>query len=560
MWRIPMAGTMRFQGWIDDITSPERIFWLNGSSGSGKSAIARTIADSNGKDKVVAAFFFCRSDPERNNGNRLFITLAWQLALSIPFLKSHIIQSLNRDPGLPWKSVETQFKELIAQPFQEIVIDAASKERLPSLVVIIDGIDECSDEKLQRRILGIIGDAASNVHVPLRFLISSRLEAHIKSAFDQVKCPMLCIDLRLERLEELVSFEAIHNSRAQGLARRWNSSSCTDDSKQLQGWVDNRNTMERICWLHGPASSGKSAIAQSIADLNERGKVTATFFFHRSDATRNDGTRLFPTLCWQFASSISTYKDYIIQYLAEGPKDLSSQNVQHQFEQLVVKPFEALKAVGSQEQPLDYIAIIDGVDECADLKIQREFFRVIIGNAVKSQHVPLRFLIVSRSEGPIQEAIDFFQCPVLSVVLGMVPSGTGTSAKLHYNLRIAPAKDCDGSLLEPAMALTLPAKYDSWHSWHPLQGYSQGSGQGSSHSLLDFEDGMHADINKYLKAEFSRIAARQGLAKTWPGQHVVQDLAHRSSGHFIYASTIVKLFGRVHKHHSPIWMHYIVRF
>ncbi|KAM6499199.1 hypothetical protein JOM56_004707, partial [Amanita muscaria] len=53
-----------------------RIFWLHSPPGAGKSAIAQTIAHGYHQGEVTATFFFYRSDPERNDGNRLFTTIA----------------------------------------------------------------------------------------------------------------------------------------------------------------------------------------------------------------------------------------------------------------------------------------------------------------------------------------------------------------------------------------------------------------------------------------------------------------------------------------------------
>jgi hypothetical protein len=83
------------QRWFDDPSS-ERIFWLHGPIGVGKSAIAQTVAHTtDGRDKVAATFFFSRSDPSRNDGCRLFATLAWQLAISIPAIQHHISHALS---------------------------------------------------------------------------------------------------------------------------------------------------------------------------------------------------------------------------------------------------------------------------------------------------------------------------------------------------------------------------------------------------------------------------------------------------------------------------------
>ncbi|KAM6493663.1 hypothetical protein JOM56_010024 [Amanita muscaria] len=185
----------RLQAWTDDPSASEHIVWLHGLPGAGKSSIAQTIIRQCGKEKMIATFFFYRSDPSRSDGNRLFTTIAWQLASSIPDVKSHLVHSLTHRPDLPMKDVETQFEELIVQPFHALN-DAVSRFELSlAPVVVIDGIDECTDEKLQRRFLNVIGNAIRDRRVPLRFLLLSRPEAHIKEIVDQFECSTLCIDL-----------------------------------------------------------------------------------------------------------------------------------------------------------------------------------------------------------------------------------------------------------------------------------------------------------------------------------------------------------------------------
>ncbi|KIL62486.1 hypothetical protein M378DRAFT_28954, partial [Amanita muscaria Koide BX008] len=185
----------RMKDWFDDPNSTERIFWVHGPAGAGKSAIAQTIAQSCGRQKAAATFFFFRSDATRNDGNMLFPTLAYQLAFSIPAIKDHIAQSLHERPDLPTKSVETQFEHLIALPFRSLS-EAASAQSSPlAPVIIIDGVDECTDEKLQQRFLKIIGNAVKDSSFPFRFLICSRPEAHIEDTFNKFKALILPIDL-----------------------------------------------------------------------------------------------------------------------------------------------------------------------------------------------------------------------------------------------------------------------------------------------------------------------------------------------------------------------------
>ncbi|KAM6499227.1 hypothetical protein JOM56_004735 [Amanita muscaria] len=184
----------RLQHWFNNPNATDRIIWLHGPAGAGKSAIAQTIADEYKKRGVAATFFFYRSDPRRNDGNRLFPTIAWQLAFSIPPTKDFIVHALDETPHLPTQAVEPQFEQLVAHPFQP-TNNVATQMSHGAPVVITDGVDECSDEKLQRRFLGVIGNAVKNDHVPLRFLLVSRPEALIEETLNKFKDCTVSIDL-----------------------------------------------------------------------------------------------------------------------------------------------------------------------------------------------------------------------------------------------------------------------------------------------------------------------------------------------------------------------------
>ncbi|KAM6499324.1 hypothetical protein JOM56_004832 [Amanita muscaria] len=207
----------------------------------------------------------------------------------------------------------------------------------------------------------------------------------------------------LERLERFVSFAALHDSAEQDPDRRCYPGTRKTVLRQLRHWIDNPNPTDRIFWLHGPAGAGKSAIAQTIADEYKERGMAATFFFYRSDSSRNDGNRLFLTIAWQLAFSIPSTKDFIVHALNKTPH-LPTQAVEPQFEQLVAHPFQQTNNIAPQMSQHAPVVIIDGVDECSDEKLQKRFLAVI-GNAVQYYRVPLRFLIVSRPEELIEKAL-----------------------------------------------------------------------------------------------------------------------------------------------------------
>jgi len=174
------------KGWVHDADAASRILWLYGQAGAGKSAIAQTIAEyCHQTDSLAASFFFFRASPDRNTADRLFPTLAWQLCLSVPGIAPFISAAIESDPLLPMDSIEAQCERLIVEPFEQIA-EKYSAMAVPRLIVIIDGVDKCSDEAMQQRFLTLIGDAVDQGRIPLRFLICSRPELHIRDAFDRM--------------------------------------------------------------------------------------------------------------------------------------------------------------------------------------------------------------------------------------------------------------------------------------------------------------------------------------------------------------------------------------
>ena len=76
--------------------------------------------------------------------------------------------------------MDVQLRTLIVNSFQHL-------SPLPqrSYLVIIDGLDECRDKATQRLILQLLCAAITVHKLPLRFLIGSRPESHIRATFDQ---------------------------------------------------------------------------------------------------------------------------------------------------------------------------------------------------------------------------------------------------------------------------------------------------------------------------------------------------------------------------------------
>ena len=167
--------------WINDSYPRRRIMWLIGPTG--KSAIAQTIAERYKDSRLAASFFFLRNSPDRGAADRLFTTLAWQLGTSIPATLPYIELALITDCLLQTKSIDIQFDHLVVKVFENLLRDNPGLRPKVSLV-IIDSVEECATEQDQKLFLTLIGNALTRKNIPLRFLVCSTPEAHIKETFD----------------------------------------------------------------------------------------------------------------------------------------------------------------------------------------------------------------------------------------------------------------------------------------------------------------------------------------------------------------------------------------
>ncbi|KAF9071328.1 hypothetical protein BDP27DRAFT_1291520 [Rhodocollybia butyracea] len=187
-WVSPIASRAPNESRIDIVEDLPSLYWLCGLEGAGKSAVAQTLAESYARSTTLAAtFFFGRSDSSRNNPQRLFTTIAFQLAVALPKLRAVIESVIINNPAVLTSSIETQFDQLILRPCSQVFQEAELTSDAPSLI-IIDGLDECSGPIDQRRILSAIGKGVGEPEriFPFKFLITSRPEPHIREAFNSV--------------------------------------------------------------------------------------------------------------------------------------------------------------------------------------------------------------------------------------------------------------------------------------------------------------------------------------------------------------------------------------
>jgi AAA ATPase domain len=220
----------------------------------------------------------------------------------------------------------------------------------------------------------------------------------------------------LNVLEPYAAFNAKYNSRER---QDQQASICMPGTRtrvidQIMEWATNENDRTNpICWLYGPAGTGKSSVAHTIAEsLTEKGWLVLTFFFSRSGRDRTSLTKVFTTLAYQLAASKALLPS-AQQLIGEAIQDRSvfSANFGIQFHRLVADP------IMFHESVPQIIIIIDGLDECDSPAYQTLLVKLLVEmpSMLASR---ARFLVTSRPE---EQIVNEFGIPAARNVTQHLP-------------------------------------------------------------------------------------------------------------------------------------------
>ncbi|KAF9479167.1 hypothetical protein BDN70DRAFT_879024, partial [Pholiota conissans] len=277
-------------------------------------------------------------------------------------------------------------------------------------------------------------------------------------------------------LQQNISPGAFHNSD-----ERYDPPKCHPRTreaiiKKIMEWIKDPDKLARFLWMYGPAGAGKSAIAQTIAEMcHQANLLAAAFFFSRTAAGRNSKTNLINTLVYQLTVSIPEIRELVGKALERNPA-LVSMSLKAQTRSLLIEPLREVDVEAVKQRPL--FIIVDGLDECGDAQSQ-EYILEVLGEAMEELSLPLFFLIASRPEQHIREAFN---------------------------------EDLLASLTE-TLVLDDTYKPDA--------------------DIRIFLDSKFQDIKR-------KHPSRARFPVPWPTEKDMGRLVEKSSGQFIYAATVVK--------------------
>ncbi len=141
---------------------------------------------------ILAAAFFFSPDAftsATSDGRLLITTLVHQLISSFPRIRPYVKKYISNNPNIFNRGIEAQAENLLILPANKVkrsvryfLASLFSMPKQPRLFVV-DGLDQCSDPRIQCDILEVLAKAVRELGLPFRFLITSRPEAHILHHF-----------------------------------------------------------------------------------------------------------------------------------------------------------------------------------------------------------------------------------------------------------------------------------------------------------------------------------------------------------------------------------------
>ncbi|KAG8697301.1 hypothetical protein FRC11_000125, partial [Ceratobasidium sp. 423] len=167
--------------WSQNRDNDESFLWISGPAGMGKTSVTTSLCQRLHSVQMLAGSFFCRTDdPDSSDPLRLINNLIHSLAIRVPALR---------------------YEYLVKRPLERL----RSLSTPTTLVMVVDGLDECGDRDSRERLLDRLHEMSRLVPW-LKVIISARPLGDIQEYF-QTHCSH-------EPIIHLEDYDASDNIRA----------------------------------------------------------------------------------------------------------------------------------------------------------------------------------------------------------------------------------------------------------------------------------------------------------------------------------------------------------
>ncbi|KAF9786424.1 hypothetical protein BJ322DRAFT_786340 [Thelephora terrestris] len=186
-----------------------------------------------------------------------------------------------------------------------------------------------------------------------------------------------------------------------------------------------------VYWLNGLAGTGKSTIAQTIAERKfADGMLGASFFCSRDFEDRRDLRFIFPTIAAQLARKYTEFRLILIPLVRSDP-EIVRESLHGQMDKLIVQPLV--------KSAISTVIVIDALDECKDDEPASAILSVL-GQFV-SQIPKVKFFVTGRPELHIREG---FRIPLLAKATDVFVLHEVKPSQVQSDIRLFYKHNCSG--------------------------------------------------------------------------------------------------------------------
>ena len=170
--------------------------------------------------------------------------------------------------------------------------------------------------------------------------------------------------------------------------------------KEVERWLDDKSSPNRVIVISGNAGMGKSVISAVLCQkMLEVGRLSGSHFCRHNMARRRNPKVMLQSLACQLSESLPEYRKALVKKLSRNlGVEIGDMEVEELFEFLFEEPLSVLKDPGSI-----HLMVIDGLDE-SEYQGRNELLNVI-ADYFKTLPCWIRFVVTTRPEMNILEKI-----------------------------------------------------------------------------------------------------------------------------------------------------------
>ena len=170
--------------------------------------------------------------------------------------------------------------------------------------------------------------------------------------------------------------------------------------KEVESWLANKSSPNRVIVISGNAGMGKSVISAVLCQkMLEAGRLSGSHFCRHNKARRRNPKVMLQSLACQLSESLPEYRKALVKKLSRNVGvEIGDMEVEELFEFLFKEPLSDLKDPGSI-----HLMVIDGLDE-SEYQGRNELLNVT-ADYFKTLPCWIRFVVTTRPEMNILEKI-----------------------------------------------------------------------------------------------------------------------------------------------------------